>query len=263
MGCAGAGPPSPLPAGLPRLLSNLALLRLKSLQDHADSDGKHAAIDGWPHSLSSRTTVSFGLGNCPSNRSVYLSWPFSKREVDPAERLKAVLIYRKLFTQPRKLATLRVEFDAAVHEGSENGTTPELLELLQGHASEITRLMSNNWKTVVDETEQWPRMKSRQGDELSSNLCTLFVIYVEKTLRWLDYFVMDPRWLNLTAVNYAANAAREAASEVREARIKFEDEYELAREDLAASHVSREPEQEEASSDSQADSGSEGDKDAA
>lgn len=143
-----------------------------------------------------------------------------------------------------------------------NGTNPELLELLQGHASEITRFMSNNWGPVVEGDVQWPVLKSKRGSELSYSLCTLFVIYVEKTLRWLDYFVMDPRWLNLTAVNYAANAAREAASEVREARIKFEAEYELAREDLAAGHVARteepapdsEPEPENSESKSDQDS---------
>lgn len=182
----------------------------------------------------------------PRPRSVYLSWPFSKHVVDPVERAKAVEIYRRLFTQPRKLATLRVEFDAAVHEGSENGTTPELLHLLQGHASKITRLTSENWDSVVSETESWPRLKSKQGSELAGNLQTLFIIYIEKTLRWLDYFVMDPRWLNLTAVNYAANAAREAASEVREARIKFEEEYELEREDLAAGTIKPEADSEPA-----------------
>ncbi len=141
-------------------------------------------------------------------------------------------IYRRLFTQPRKLATLRSEFDAAVKHGSKNGTDPELLKLLQEHATTITRLMSSNWDTVIDETEEWPRFKAKKQDELSRSLITLFTIYVEKTLRWLDYFVMDPRWLNLTAVNYAANAAREAASEVREARVRFEQTFELTRDDL-------------------------------
>jgi len=37
----------------------------------------------------------------------------------------------------------------------------------------------------------------------------------------------------LTAVNYSANAAREAASEVREIRNQFEAEFELTRDDLA------------------------------
>lgn len=184
------------------------------------------------------------FGNRPLNRNVYLSWPFSKRVIDPAERSKAVEIYRRLFTQPRKLATLRVEFDAAVHEGSESGTNPELLALLQGHAAKLTQLMSNNWDSVVNGTEQWPRMKSRRSSELTDSMQTLFIIYVEKTLRWLDYFVMDPRWLNLTAVNYAANAAREAASEVRETRIKFEEEFELTRDDLSAHPFKREAEPE-------------------
>lgn len=62
----------------------------------------------------------------------------------------------------------------------------------------------------------------------------LFVEYVEKSVHWLDYFVMDPSWLNLTAVNYAANAAREAASEVRQVRLRFEEMYELTREHLSA-----------------------------
>lgn len=158
-------------------------------------------------------------------------------------------IYHRLFTQPRKLATLRVEFDAAVHEGSENGTNPQLLELLQGHASKITQLISANWDTVVDGSEQWPRMKTRNTSELVTGLRQLFIIYVEKTLRWLDYFVMDPTWLNLTAVNYAANAAREAASEVREARLKFEKEFELTREDLGAAPVKVEVDDAEDSSD--------------
>ena len=78
------------------------------------------------------------------NRSANLSWPFSKRVVDPAERSNAVNIYRRLFTQPRKLASLRAEFDAAVHEGSEKGTTPELIKLLRSHASKITGLVSDS-----------------------------------------------------------------------------------------------------------------------
>lgn len=143
-------------------------------------------------------------------------------------------IYRRLFTQPRKLAKLRTEFDAAVHEGSENGTNPELLAMLQGHAGAITQLMNTNWDSVINETERWPRFKNRKTDWMTQRMISLFVVYVEKTLRWLDYFVMDPRWLNLTAVNYAANAAREAASEVREARIMFEHAFELTRDDLSA-----------------------------
>ncbi len=121
-----------------------------------------------------------------------------------------------------------------MHEGSEKGTNPPLLVLLQNHAVAITKLMSENWGTVVDETEPWPRMKTKRSHKQSQRLRNLFIIYVEKTLRWLDYFVLDPRWLNLTAVNYAANAAREAASEVREARLKFEEEFGLTREDLGA-----------------------------
>ncbi len=164
-------------------------------------------------------------------RSIQLSW-FSKQELDPAERAKAVIVYQRLFTQPRKLATLRTEFDAGVKQGSKNGTDPRLLTLLQGHATSITRLMSKNWSTLLDETEKWPRFKDKKARETTGSLTTLFTIYVEKTLRWLDYFVMDPRWLNLTAVNYAANAAREAASEVRDARLRFEEEFELTRDDL-------------------------------
>ena len=145
-----------------------------------------------------------------------------------------MLIYRRLFTQPRKLATLRAEFDAAVHKGSADGTNPELVDLLQGHASKITSLMSAHWDSVVARSEPWPRLRTRRGEELAGDLRELFIEYVEKTLHWLDYFVLDPRWLNLTAVNYAANAAREAAREVRGARTSFEEEYELVRDDLSA-----------------------------
>lgn len=145
-----------------------------------------------------------------------------------------MLTYRRLFTQPRQLAVLRAEFDAAVHHGSANGTDPELLDLLQSHASKITRLMSAHWDSVVKRTEPWPQLRTRRGEELAGDLRELFIEYVEKTLHWLDYFVLDPRWLNLTAVNYAANAAREAASEVRDARIRFEEEYELERDDLSS-----------------------------
>lgn len=145
-----------------------------------------------------------------------------------------MLTYRRLFTQPRQLATLRAEFDAAVHNGSANGTNPELLDLLQNHASRITGLMSAHWDSVINRTEAWSRLRTRRGEELAGDLRELFIEYIEKTVHWLDYFVLDPRWLNLTAVNYAANAAREAASEVRQARIRFEEEYELVRDDLSA-----------------------------
>jgi hypothetical protein len=120
-----------------------------------------------------------------------------------------------------------------VREGSTNGTTPELLSLLQGHAGEITRLMSAHWASVLKGEEQWPALASRQGEEMADHLRTLFVIYLQKTLHWLDYFIRDPRWLSLSAVNHAANAAREAASDVRDARARFEATYELVREDLA------------------------------
>lgn len=192
--------------------------------------GGHAAAVSSPPAPS----VSVELRDRALKRSANLSWPFAKRTVDPAERAKAVLIYRRLFTQPRRLATLRAEFDAAVHEGSANGTDPELLDLLQGHAAKITGLMTAHWETVVKRTEPWPRFRTRRGEELADELRELFIEYVEKTLRWLDYFVLDPRWLNLTAVNYAANAARETAGEVREARSRFEEEYELYRDDLSA-----------------------------
>ncbi len=144
-----------------------------------------------------------------------------------------MIVYRRLFTQPRKLANLRAEFDAAVHKGSVNGTTPELLDQLRDHAGKINGLMSANWKSVVDGTEDWPRLSDKRGEELSVKLREQFIEYVEKTVHWLDYFVMDPSWLNLTAVNYAANAAREAASEVKQARVRFEEAYELTRDDLA------------------------------
>lgn len=93
--------------------------------------------------------------------------------------------------------------------------------------------MSVHWDSVVKGDEKWPRLGSKNGEELSRELRDRFIAYVEKTLHWLDYFVMDPRWLNLTAVNYAANAAREAASEVKQVRLQFEREYELTRDDLA------------------------------
>lgn len=115
---------------------------------------------------------------------------------------------------------------------------PELLELLQDDASEISRLISGHWESVINQTEDWPRLRAKRGEELATDLRRFFVDYLEKTLHWLDYFVMDPGWLNLTAVNYAANAAREAASEVRQTRLKFEEEYELERDDLAASSLS-------------------------
>jgi hypothetical protein len=162
----------------------------------------------------------------------HLSWPFAKRTIDPAERARAMAIYQRLFTQPRSLRTLRVEFDAAVKEGSARGTNPELLNLLQSHASKITKLMSAHWGSVLDGTEDWPRMRTRKGYELSAELQSLFVEYITKTLRWLEYFVLDPTWLNLTAVNYAANAARETASEVHAARRAFEAEFELDRSEL-------------------------------
>ena len=119
-----------------------------------------------------------------------------------------------------------------MHVGSLNGTNPELLSLLQGHATQITRLMSVHWESVLRGEEEWPVLADRRGEEMARHLRTLFVMYVQKTLFWLDYFIRDPRWLNLTAVNYAANAAREAASEVREARSRFELAYELTRDDL-------------------------------
>lgn len=124
-----------------------------------------------------------------------------------------------------------------MHEGSANGTNPELLSLLQSHASRITKLISNHWESVTKRTEQWPRMRTRRGQELSGELRELFIAYIDKTLHWLDYFVLDPRWLNLTAVNYAANAAREAANEVRDARHRFEEEFELTREDLVSAQA--------------------------
>ena len=170
-----------------------------------------------------------------------MSWPFSKREIDPAERARAIQVYRRLFTQPKKLATLRAEFDAAVHDGSQNGTSPELLHMLQSHALKITELMSKHWASVLNETEEWPSMRTRSGAEVTKHLTGLFVVYLEKTLRWLDYFVLDPSWLNYTAVNYAANAARETASEVREVRRSFETEFELTRDDLAASKPQQHP----------------------
>lgn len=141
-------------------------------------------------------------------------------------------IYRRLFTQPRSLRTLRVEFDAAVKEGSANGTNPELLNLLQSHASKISKMMSAHWGSVIDGTEQWQRMRTLKGQELADGLQDTFVEYVQKTLHWLEYFVLDPTWLNLTAVNYAANAARETASEVHTARRNFEAEFELDRSEL-------------------------------
>lgn len=120
-----------------------------------------------------------------------------------------------------------------MNEGSEHGTNPELLELLQGHAVKITKLMSVHWDSVVNQTEQWPRLRGRRATQMTADLTGLFTEYVEKTLHWLNYFVLDPSWLNMTAVNYAANAAREAASEVRQARTRFEQEFELERDDLS------------------------------
>jgi hypothetical protein len=138
---------------------------------------------------------------------------------------------------------LRAEFDAAVREGSANGTNPELLNLLQGHAGKITMLMSTHWASVINGEEHWPTLRERRGEEIVQELRRLFVEYIDKTLRWLDYFIRDPRWLNLTAVNYAANAAREAASEVRESRARFELEYELERDDLIPGRPRKQPEQ--------------------
>lgn len=153
--------------------------------------------------------------------------------IDPADRLKAVEIYRRLFTQPRRLATLRAEFDAAVREASKKGTRPELVGHLRGSAVEIKQRMSGHWGTLVDGTESRPTLHAKKGEQTAEELHDLFVEYVEKTLHWLEYFVMDPSWLNLTAVNYAANAAREAANEVRQARLRFEEFYELDRADLS------------------------------
>ncbi len=75
-------------------------------------------------------------------------------------------------------------------------------------------------------------MRTRKGHDLAIELQDLFVEYVNKTLHWLEYFVLDPSWLNLTAVNYAANAAREVASELHAARLRFEAEFELDRSEL-------------------------------
>ncbi len=261
MGCAGASPPIPLAGGLVAFADQLVTKPVAlNWQEHRNcGDGEHTEASQSPNSPS----VSLELGTRHSYWRAELAWPFSKREVDPFEREKAIAVYRRLFTQPRKLATLRAEFDAAVHEGSENGTTPELLEVLQGHASKITTLMNENWGPVVDETQEWPRFKTRKTSELADGLCTMFAIYVEKTLRWLDYFVIDPSWLNLTAVNYAANAAREAASEVREIRIKFEQEFELTRDDLAAGHLERAPEASESGDEEDAGEPAEDDSSAA
>jgi hypothetical protein len=165
-------------------------------------------------------------------RRDHLVWPFVKHQIDPAEQAKALVTYRRLFTQPKRLATLRVEFDAAVKEGSAHGTNPELLQLLQSHADEITRLMSSHWEPVISGQEQWPALNGRKSEAEARRLRNLFILYVDKTLHWLDYFIRDPRWLNLSAVNYAANAAREAANEVRDARVRFEALFELQREDL-------------------------------
>jgi hypothetical protein len=167
-------------------------------------------------------------------RSAELSWPFAKRTIYPVERAKAVQTYRWLFTQPRQLATARDEFDAAVHEASGNGTRPELLDVLQGNASKITSLMSAHWDSVVNRTEPWSLLRTRRGEELAADMREFFIEYVENTLHWLHYFVLDPRWFNLNAVNYSANAAREVASRLRVVLIKFEEEHELGRDDRAS-----------------------------
>lgn len=117
-------------------------------------------------------------------------------------------------------------------EGSSSGTNPELLDLLQSHANEITLLMSSHWESVINGQEQWPSLRNKRIQAQAEKLRTLFVLYIDKTLSWLDYFIRDPKWLNLSAVNYSANAAREAANEVRDSRKRFELSLEISREDL-------------------------------
>ena len=107
--------------------------------------------------------------------------------------------------------------------------------------------MSSHWESVINGDEFWPTLRSKRDEAETQKLRSLFILYVDKTLSWLDYFIRDPRWLNLSAVNYAANAAREAANEVRDARKRFELAFELERDDLVPGlrpKTSEEPEPE-------------------
>ena len=104
---------------------------------------------------------------------------------------------------------------------------------------QITELMSRHWATVLNGQQKWPVQRGRKNERQAADLRSTFITYIEKTLHWLDYFVRDPRWLNLSAVNYAANAAREAAQEVRQARAGFEELYELDRTDLVPGSIQR------------------------
>lgn len=97
--------------------------------------------------------------------------------------------------------------------------------------------MSSHWESVINGQEQWPSLKKKNSQTQAVKLRTLFVLYIDKTLSWLDYFIRDPKWLNLSAVNYAANAARETANEVRDARKQFELSFEISRNDLVPGRV--------------------------
>ena len=127
---------------------------------------------------------------------------------------------------------MRARFDAAVMAGGEKGVSIKLIDTMQGLATSITRLINTHWASALDGSEDWPVLRGRKNEHTAAAVRSHFAIFVEKQIAWLDYFVRDPRWLKLPAVNYAANAAREAGQDLRQARSELEDLYAISRQDL-------------------------------